>query len=1280
MCSPTLRRALSCVISLLMLGCLPAIGQSTGGRIIGKVSDSTGAVVSGVNVKLTNVATGVSREATTNDSGDYTFVEVAPGNYRAEYTLQGFKRNVRDNITVEVNQVLTLNATLQPGGTQEVVEVTSEAPLVDTTSTQLGAVVDNRSVVQLPLNQRDTYQFLQLQPGVVSPFAAGTGGNIIYGSDQTGAVSVNGGRGRSNNFSVNGGDANDLFVNLPAVQPTPDSIQEFRVLTNTFDAEYGRNSGSVVNVVTKSGTNKLHGDIYEFFRNDKLNARNYFEQVRPEFRQNQFGGTLGGPIKKDRTFFFASYEGRRIRRPAASSTIPVPTSAERQGDFSEGFAPADPNFPTFSGTLTNSFALANRPGCQAAVSAIGGGTIADGVAYSSIFPNNQIPTACMDPVALDLLQVVPSPNRGQGNLFQSTLTGRVRGDQFTTRFDHRINDRQNFTGYYYFNDDYTTQPFAFFEFAGSNVPGFGSVVAERFQQVNLSHTWTINNTTVNEARFTYMREGQGQFQHPQHTTDVINSCPASLPGQPAVTNGSSGNCFNDPANPRLGITPNLGPNREGLPFVQVSGGFVIGNNGEGELPQAGNTFEWADNLTKVAGKHTFKFGTNVRRMRFDQFLYFDVNGEYFYFGGGPNDTGFQNLYPNYLLGFPDEYGQGSAQRENVRGTALYLFAQDSWKATRSLTLNYGLRWELTTPIADIGHRVQTFRPGQADTVYPCQLQNLPGSNTPNPLIATYGSTDCSPTGPANAVFPLGLVVPGDKGVPNGLTQTYKKAFAPRIGLAWSPGGSGKTSIRTGFGLFYNPVEQLVLEQFSAEPPFGGSSFVFNTLFDTPFLGQDGVTTNPNPFDGVINRKAGQSVDWSIFRPNTLFGEFQPNMRTQYADQYNLSIQRELTKDMVLQVGYVGTQGHRLLASHDINYSNPQTCLDLNATLGAGTCGQFTEDSSFFIPPGTPIAPQGLHLPYGVSGPSFIPGGTVVGANGITLVGIRRYSSPLCDPLTGNGCPTADGIPVFADIFAEDTIANSAYNSLQASLEKRFAHGLQFEAAYTFSRSFDQASSFENLLNPIDPRKSRGLSLSDATHRFVLSYFWQLPVPKYSGAKGKVLDDWAVSGIATFQTGFPIRITSQADNELFNSFAFETAGEPDQLKAFKKLNAHNGGCALGTGPTSLEGNACSQVPNLYFDPNTFTENTAVDPSLFGRIGNAPRTICCGPGIVNFDFSIQKNIQTSESTHMEFRGELFNAFNHTQFLNPDGNTTDGSTFGEVTQARDPRLVQFALKFYF
>jgi TonB dependent receptor len=1152
------------------------------------------------------------------------------------------------------------------------VEVTSEAPLVDTTSTQLGAVVNDRSVTQLPLNARDTYQFLQLQPGVMS--TVGSANSVVYGNDRAGAVSVNGGRGRSNNFSVNGGDANDQFVNLPTVQPSPDSIAEFRVLTNTFDAEYGRNSGSVVNVVTKSGTNTFHGNVYEFFRNKALNANAYcFTAIqgvpcdKPQFNQNQFGGTFGGPIVKDRTFFFTSYEGRRIRQGIPSPAVTVPTAAERpnpshvlNGHIVADFSAESP----FAGTLSSAYALLpgtgpnQRPGCQQAVTDIGGGLIQDGANYSDIFPNNQIPLECMDATAVDLLQFVPTPVGGS-NIVQTIPVQPDRGDQFTVRLDHRINDKQNLSFYYYFDDHHLVSPFAQFQAAGANVPGFGSITSERFQQWNLSHTWTINNTTVNEFRFNYNREAQRTFQHPVFTSLVQDACP---PAPSWLTNVLGPvPCFSDgtPTN-TLGIHPNLGAAREGIPFVQVSGGFTIGNNGEGELPQVGNSFQWSDSLTKVAGNHSLKFGGDVRRQRFDQTLFFDVNGEFFVDGTSTNSPIGDTVFSDYLLGFPGSYGQGSAQVENVRSTGLYLFAQDSWKIKPNLTLNYGLRWELNTPIADISKHVQTFRPGQVSTVYPCQ-------DTAN--------TDCS------SMTPVGLVVPGDAGVPTGLTQTYYKAFAPRIGISWSPGTSGKTSIKAGWGLFYNPIEQLVLEQFSAEPPFGGSTFPFNTFFNTPFLDQSGSFSYPNPFglsslggsNGILNPQRGQPVDWGMFRPILLFGQFQPKMRSQYSAQYNLTIERELARDLKLQVGYVGSQGHRLLATHDVNYGNPQTCLDLNAVLGDGTCGQYFADSVFFIDPGT-VLPVDFHLPYAQNN-SVIPAGTTVGPNGITLVGLRRYSSPQCNPLTGTGCP-ADGIPVFSSIFAQDTIANSSYNSLQASLDKRFAHGLQFTTAYTFSKSFDQASSFEGILNPIDPRRSRSLSNFDARHRIVFSYYWELPFRNHSGVTGKVLDGWSLSGITTFQTGFPIRIQSLADNELMYSFDFELPGQPNQIAPFRTMRPQSHG-------------------NYFFDPNSFTENASdnsqppctagasfgcFDPTLFGSLGNARRTVCCGPHISQTDFAILKTIRLSETKHIDFRAEFFNLFNHTQFFTPDGNTSDGSQFGQVTQARDPRLMQFALKLYF
>src|SRR3989441_1858702 len=400
------------VVLFCLLSSTLVLAQSTGGRILGRVADPTGAVLANVKVTLANEATGISRDAQTNNSGDYVFVEVQPATYELDFEQSGFKKNVQKSVTVEVNQVVTLNMTMQPGGAKEVVEVTSEAPLVDTTSTQLGAVVNDRSVSQLPLNARDTYQLLQLQPGVQSQ----VGSDLFYGSDRAGVVSVNGGRGRSNNFSVNGGDSNDQFVNLPAVQPTPDSIQEFRVLTNTFDAEYGRNSGAVVNVITKSGTNTLHGNVYEYFRNKVLNAQGFLNTVKPQFNQNQFGGTLGGPIRKDRTFFFGSYEGRRVRKGDSSPLVQLPTPQQIAGDFTAGGA--NPGFgggiSSPAGSTSAPFlaqALDGRPGCDAALGLPPGGianlpvdTTTQTIPWSEVFPSVAIPTQCMDPVALNLLQ------------------------------------------------------------------------------------------------------------------------------------------------------------------------------------------------------------------------------------------------------------------------------------------------------------------------------------------------------------------------------------------------------------------------------------------------------------------------------------------------------------------------------------------------------------------------------------------------------------------------------------------------------------------------------------------------------------------------------------------------------------------------------------------------------------------------------------------------------------------------------------------------------------
>src|SRR6266481_495601 len=484
--------------------------QSTGGRIRGTVTDASGGAVVGVKVVLTSEATNVKREAQTSSNGEYLFLEVPVGAYALEVSQTGFKKYVRKGVPVNLNEVVTVDISLQIGGSTETVEVTGAPPVVDTTSTQLGAIVNERSSTQLPLNERDVFQLLQLQPGVQSQI----GNNLFYGSDKAGVVTVNGGRGRANNYSVNGGDGNDLFANLPAVQPSLDSIEEFRVITNSFDAEYGRNSGAVVNVVTKSGTNSPHGSFYEFFRNDVLNAHPYtFSPVpKPPFKQNQFGGTLGGPIKKDKIFIFGSYEGRRIVRGIVSQQVPVPTGADLSGDFSAGGSATPLSPAAFSGTLVDNTVatiLQNRSqngiSCTSAIAAQGGATPAAGTPYASflnamnviqpgVFTNthtgleNQVPTACFDPVALSLLKYMPGAG-GSSTETQDVVKSTDRADQFQIRFDQILSKNQKFSLYYYYNNDNTLDPFAIFQLAGGSLGNFPGRIVTHAQQLNASHSW-----------------------------------------------------------------------------------------------------------------------------------------------------------------------------------------------------------------------------------------------------------------------------------------------------------------------------------------------------------------------------------------------------------------------------------------------------------------------------------------------------------------------------------------------------------------------------------------------------------------------------------------------------------------------------------------------------------------------------------------------------------------------------------------------------------------------
>ena len=1210
----------------------PAWGQSTA-EVRGKVTDPSHTPVVSAFVLITAQDTSLMRAATTDDAGEFEFSALPIGTYRLQVKADSFLTFEASSVRASIGQVVNLDVVLSQKQDTTGALQTGNASMIEAGNAQLGVVMDDLYVTQLPLKSRDTFELLQLQPGVQGTLGA----DLFFGNDQPGVVSVNGGRSRSNNSNVNGGAAGDQMVNSPSIQPSPDSISEFRVISHNYDAALGRNSGSVLNVITKSGGSGFHGSAYEFLRNDKLTAKGYFDPAAPAFKQNEFGGTFGGPIRRDKTVFFSSYEGRRERRGITSDPVIVPTPQERAGDFSAG--------PAFSGVLNSAAvaqALINRTGCPAAVQAYGGAPIAAGSRYVGIFPGNRIPPECFDPTAADLLnQFVPLAIAGT-DTFRSVPTAKVRQDQLTFRLDHNLTSQQQLSLYYYGEDGFDVEPFSRFLGAGANVPGFGNVARSRFQQLNLSHVWTITAKTTNEVRFVYYRDGQRELLSPSRTNLVQDSCVVVPTSQ----------CFTNPANPSLGITPGYGASYEGVPFVSLAGGFAFGNNLAGNFSQTGNVYQGLDTYTRIVGKHTLKFGADIRNQRLDQFYFYDVSGGFLFNGGGPNDVGFTSLIPNYLLGLPDSYTQGSSNAVDARTTQFDLFAQDAWKLRPNLTLNYGLRWEWNTPQADAGRRIQAFRPGQATGTYPCVL------SPSDPLLGLDGSSDCSPQGPGRSVFPLGMVFPGDPGVPAGLTNNYLRAFAPRLGLAWSPswsdgelakvfGGPGKSSVRLGWGMFYDSNEEMVLAQFAAQPPFGGSAYLSNIFLNTPFLGQDGSIT-PNPFHGFLDPKPGSPVDFALFRPITLYGNFPRTLRDQYSAHYHVTVERELTRDTLWQFGYVGSQGHRLPASMDQNFGTPQTCLDLNQ-IPRLSCGPFGADAAYSIPAGAIPPGVTLHLPYG-----SVPVVTGPNANPITLVGLRKYSSPLCEPTTGAGCPP-DGIPVFGNVFGQMPVANSSYNSFQTLVNQRLSHGLQFLVAYTWSRSIDNASSFENAVNPIDPRRSRSLSLFDARQRLVVSQYWRIPDWRISNWTRRLANGWALSGILTLQSGFPIRLASSSDRELMSSFDFEAPGEPSQIAPFRRLDPQKSG-------------------GYYFGPSSF-----VDAPL-GEIGNAPRTICCGPATANLDAGVHKIVAVREGTKLEFRTEIFNVFNHTQFFNPDGNITDGITFGQVSRTRDPRLIQLAMKFTF
>lgn len=909
------RTSLSVLIFLVLSTAL-AFASITG-SISGVVTDPSGAVIEGATIVAMSTQTGIKFSATSDDKGFYSLPSLPVGTYDLEITHSGFKTQRVTGLVIDANSALRSDATLRLGTTVETVVVSSEAVHVETESTQMGDVITGKSMTAVPLNGRAYTDLLALQPGV-SPYSAsdtgtaGIGDRSVDGGLNPGNQSVNGQRESSNGFMVNGSNVEEGKNNGAAIIPNLDSISEFRIITNNFDAEYGNYSGGQVNVVTKSGTNSFHGSGFEFARNTALDATQYFTNTVPEFKQNQFGGTFGGPIKRDKTFFFVDYQGTRQTQGQAVNTQ-MPSVANFNGDFTDSAsaltgtvgseAPSATNPNPFSNILSTRLGYAVQPGEAYYFP----GCTSNNPTTGCIFPNAIIPQKAWSPVARNMLSLglIAKPN-APNNFFESSAYSQtLRDDKGGIRVDQ--NTRFGMIFAYYFADDYLLN--SPFPNGGATVPAanfvYNANTTGRAQLVNLGDTKNIGALSVNELRFSYVRNAIA-LTEPQG--GVGSNYTLSKLGFVTPWNGATG-----------GISP-IAPALEGVPYMTFNN-FSIGVP-QVSTGQFNNSFQILDNFSRAIGRHSVKFGGQFHYDQINERNLAGENGQYSFTG---NETGID--FADFLLGAPNSLTQASPQILDSRSKYYALFGQDSWRATSDLVLNFGLRWEASMPWYDTQNKIETIIPGEQSVVFP-------------------GA-------------PKGWVVPGDPGVPRTLAPTQWHNFSPRLGLAYSPGissgplgalfgGPGKTSIRVGAGLYYTSVEDLSQFLEVGDPPYGlyyGSAQP--PLLEAPYLirstGQSVGLRFPFPFPptNVSAKNPDTTFPWAQVEPISYGFSFDHNNKLPYSEHYELSIQRQIGNNTVATASYVGNQGHRLVTSIEANPANPALCLAYANNPG-WQCSQFSE--------------------------------------------------------------------------------------------------------------------------------------------------------------------------------------------------------------------------------------------------------------------------------------------------------------------------------------------------
>jgi len=1204
---------LSALVCLLILPSL-AFGQKDTGAIVGSVRDSSGAVVSGAKVTVADVERGTSLTFSTTDAGEYVASPLKVGRYTVTAEKEGFKKEVAGPMQVNIQDRVGVDFKLQMGMRTEVVVVTAEMKQLDTETSELGQVVDQRRINALPLNGRNYAQLALLGTGV-APAEPGSRVETTYG------FSANGARSLQNNFLLDGIDNNAnlgdvLNGSAYVIEPSVDAIAEFKVETNSYSAEFGRGNGAIMNAVIKSGTNQFHGDVYEFLRNEKLDAINAFDIFgKQPYKQNQFGFTFGGPIIKNKTFFFGDYEGQRIRQ-ALPQLVSIPTGDEIAGNFSSFLDLATPapaldsqgnptgqnaldcaGNTTYMGEIFDSRQAQSVPISQQYPNGLCGVPIAtSGGVPTNIFPNGTI-----DSLAARLAALFPPPNSNlAGGNYLSDPKRTDTDNKFDIRVDHTFSQKDNFfTRFSYGKDNnFLPSPFNNVLDGGSFQDGYSENAA---RGLAASEVHTFRPDLINEFRFGFNHLNSHRLNL-NYNVNVAQQL--DFPGVP------------------------FGPDIGGLPSIGFSDGTVaVGSSGYLPSLERQNSYVFTDNVNWIHGRHAFKFGAEVRFEQFTIYQPASPRGDMSFgndFTDNPASPGSGGeAIATFLLGVPDGGDMTSLHNVDYRRQIYAVYGLDDFKVTPRLTLNLGLRYELFTTIKEANDQAATFDFASQSLLVPSgqSMQLTPTLATELPIVRT-GS--------------------------RGLIHPDLNNFAPRIGLAYQI--TDKLVLRSGYGIFYGGQENGPFSNPSPgfNPPFF-SSETFATNCPSP-------VANPNGPDCSISSANNNGLPLNVLSqgfPATTLSDpnapslysIDPHLVTPYTQQWHLGFEYQLPSESVLQISYGGSRGLKLFAFYNGNQAVP-----------------FADSQA----PTAPRRPASNNNWPGATGPC-------------DLNPANNYEDAAnCNPALDTGIGT----------FRSNTFSN--YNSLQVRFEKRYTHGLQFEAAYTYAHALDNASSASlGSVNNGDFRDQRFPNLEygnadfDVRHRFVLSYAYDLPFGRgrklasgVSGVANQIIGNWQLAGVFSAATG-------------------------NHYTATDIVPVSNSDCG-GT-----VGFYCSR-PNVVANPNT---HPCVPGTLFntcafqhnpveGTFGNAGRNTIVGPGYQTWDTSFIKQFPIREQMHLELRAEFFNILNHTNFLfsqfgsisseptplelDPDNINTaqnpSASPFGYPVAARAPRQVQLALKFYF